>query len=243
MQEGRAAEHGVVAVGDSLLTGYGPALGGLSSQSWGGWLAWAQTTCFTSHAVNGVRADQVVRDQLPLLTSRYRFGVTCSGANDLTHLDPVAFEAAVERICTALLACSDVAAIATLPATIRTGDMSWRRTALQRTASNAIVRQVAARTGVVLVELEEALTSPFSMAPDHQHPTSIGQLEVAHVAAGALTAAGVRFTRHLPDPAEVRLGDDERRLYVVSPWRRLRARWDSVTSLRTDRVITRAQTP
>ena len=235
--------HGVVAVGDSLLTGYGLALGGVSCLSWGGWLAWALGTCLTQHAVNGATTPQVARDQLPLLRGRYRLGVTWLGANDLGRLDPDRFEREVAAVCAALQSCCETVAVATLPRSLRGAGSSWRHEAAVRDEANARIRQVADATGVVLVELAEALVGPWSVAPDRHHPTSIGHLEAAHCAATALDAAHLRFARHLPDLAAVQVPKTERRLYDVAVTDRLRGAWDTLKHLRDDRVLTRAVAP
>ncbi|MCW2570937.1 MAG: hypothetical protein JWO88_995 [Frankiales bacterium] len=158
METDGGQSHGVVALGDSWLTGYGLPLAGLSCLSWAGWLAWA--------------------------------------------------------VCTGLQKSCDVVAIATLPAAMRTPDLSWRANVDAVHRINDSVREAAAATGVVLVELQDALTGTWAMAPDRQHPTSLGQLEAAHVAAGSLSS--VTLLRALPDPADRTLPTVQKRLYDVS---------------------------
>jgi hypothetical protein len=213
--------HGVVAVGDSWLTGYGLPLGGLTCMSWAGWLAWGLVTCLTQHAVNGATAAQVARDQLPLLAGhRYRLGLAWPGVNDLSHLDPDAFTTTTRLTCTALAACSDVVAVATLPTALRLPDLGWRATAVAVGTANDVVRRVAATSGVALVELSDALTGRWDMAPDRQHPTSIGQLAAARIAARALEP--LALARELPDPAGVGVPAHQQRWYDVSTRERVR---------------------
>lgn len=239
MEQGYGDSHGVVAVGDSLLNGYGPALGGLSCLSWGGWLAWALTTCLTQHAVNGATAEQVARDQLPLLKGRYRIGVSWLGANDLAGLDTAAFGRSTEAVCASLRACCDTVAIATLPASLRGVGLTGRDAAALNQQVNAQVRSAASRTGAVLVELEDALDGPWSMAPDQVHPTSIGQLEAARRAAVALDRVGIGFARHLPDPADIEVPAVDRRLYAGPLRYRARELWGSAVGRLGERTSAR----
>jgi hypothetical protein len=224
--------HGVVALGDSWLTGYGLPLAGLSCLSWAGWLAWALPGCLTQHAVNGARAEQVARDQVALLPRhRYQLGVAWLGANDFSRLDGNRFTSPLTAICTGLQESCDVVAMATLPAAMRTPDLSWRANAIAIRRVNDYVREVAAETGVTLVELQDALAGPWAMAPDKQHPTSLGQLEAAHVAAGSLTS--VPLLRALPDPADRTPPKVQKRMYDVSIRDRVRG---SLVSLRQRRA-------
>lgn len=226
--------HGVVAVGDSLLTGFGPALGGVNAQSWAAWIAWALATCSTTHAVNGAHVQQVVADQLPLLRGHYQVGLACCGANDYSDLDLDRYGRQLREICRALGEHSDVVAVATLPLRLRVPLQSWRSTEALTRRVNDQIRAVAAACGVLVVDLERALAGPWSMAPDGQHPSSLGQLEAARIAAVTLDGAGVRFARHLPDPADITVTAPDRRLYVRSLRDRVRGRWSSLRSYRAD---------
>jgi len=228
--------HGVVAVGDSLLTGFGPALGGVSAQSWAAWVAWALADCTTVHAVNGAHVAQVVADQLPLLEGRYRIGLACCGANDYADFDPALFGSQLEQICLALRRHTDLAAVATLPLRLRVPQMSWRSTESLTRRLNTVVREVTHDCEALVVDLEPGLTGRWSMAPDGQHPSSVGQLEAARIAAATLDLAGLRFSRHLPDPGQIRLSEHDRRLYVRSVRDRLRGTWSSLRSYRADRA-------
>lgn len=228
--------HGVVAVGDSLMTGYGLALGGLTAASWASWISWAMPDCLTMHAVNGSTAQQTVRDQLPLLQGRFRLAVCATGANDIEILDEQRFAQALTELCRTLDDHADLTAIATLPLRMRTPRLSWRQ-AMRRTQEvNHQIRLVADALDIVLIELEPALTGRWSMAPDNQHPTSLGHLEAAHVAAAALDRAGLRFGRHLPDADAILVPANERQLYDVPLRSRIRGRWSSVVNYRADRL-------
>lgn len=78
--------HGVVGVGDSFMNGYGLPVAGVACRSWGAWLAWARTTCFTQLAVDGATVEQVLRDQTPLLQGPFDLGVFWAGTNDFRGL-------------------------------------------------------------------------------------------------------------------------------------------------------------
>lgn len=222
MNTGGDAGHGVVGLGDSFMNGYGLPLGGVSCTSWGGWLAWALTTCFTCLAANGATCEQVLRDQVPLLRGSYRLGVVSVGANDIARLDPPHFESRLSAVTAAVSSHCRVTAIATLPAALTSAAASQGTHAAGRLAANACIRAVASSTGAVLVELEEALDAAWAMGPGQRHPTAFGQLTVARVAATALDKAGLRFARHLPPVAPLQPTLDEQRLYW--PVRRSRLR-------------------
>lgn len=213
--------HGVVAVGDSWLSAYGLPLGGVSCMSWAGWLAWGSAECLTQLAVNGATANQVARDQLPLLRHRqFRIGAVWLGANDLGHLEIDRFVAALTQVCSQLTTCCHVVAIATLPAAVRTPALSWRETQRVVTRANEGIRQAAREVGATVVEMESALTGRWAMDPNRQHPTSLGQLEAAHVAAashGLLTGS-----RQLPDMTMIAVPEHQQRLYSLPARERVR---------------------
>lgn len=90
------ASHGVLAVGDSLSTGFGLAVGGLYCWPWAGWLAWGLGEGLLQHAVNGSTKAQVVADHLPHLQPGARLGCLQLDTNDLAALDPVLFAEQVD---------------------------------------------------------------------------------------------------------------------------------------------------
>lgn len=216
------AGHGVVGVGDSFMNGLGLPLGGVSCTSWGSWLAWALSTCFTRLAVDGATCEHALRDQMPLLQGRYRLGAVWLGANDIARLEPEAFERRLTALSVAMSPHCHTIALATLPAALTALGASQRGHAGARQELNARVRSVAAATGAVLVELEGALDGTWLMAPDHEHPTALGQLTAAHAAAAALDAHGMHFARHLPPVQHLQPTPAERRLYWPDPPSRLR---------------------
>ena len=239
MSEPASARHGVVAVGVWLMSGYGLSLGGVTAQSWAVWLAWALADCCTLHAVNGAAAGEVVRDQLPLLRGRYRLACGGTGANDLIGFTEKAFTASVAELLRGLRRHADVVVFTTLPLLHpRTTELSARKALSRLSTMNRLIRVEAHTAGAVLVDLERALRAPFRMGPDRQHPTSLGQLEVARSAAVALDAAGVRFARHLPDPTVVVVPPSEQAMYN-GPAERRQSGWSAVTSWRSGRVQNR----
>lgn len=238
MSEPASARHGVVGLGDSLMTGYGLAIGGVTAQSWAAWLAWALDDCCTLHAVNGVAADAVLRDQLPLLRDRYRLACGGIGANDLVGFDEARFATVVADLLHGLQAHADVVALATLPLQLRTSELSDRQAVSRITAVNRVIRERTRQAGAVLVDVEQALQAPLRVSPDGRHPTSLGTLEVARAAAVALDAAGLRFARHLPDPAAVQVSPADRALHDGAPQPRSGA-LTAVTGWRRDRAARR----
>ena len=209
--------HGVLAVGDSLSTGFGLAVGGLSCWPWAGWLAWGLGEGLLQHAVNGATTSQVVADQLPHLQPGARLGCLQLGTNDLGALDPVLFAEQVDRVLGAVADASSVVVVATLPAGLRRSAQPWRETVTALEIANQVVRCAAAARPVVLVELEDRLTGPWCWPVDHRHPTAIGQLEAAEVAAQALAGKGVALRRPLPASQDVVPGPDEQRQWRLSP--------------------------
>lgn len=219
--------HGVLAVGDSWMTGLGLPLGGVSCWSWPAWLAWAHDDCLTVRAWNGVDATEAARDQLPT-QRRYRIAAAMVGANDLPVYDPLRFDDAVQRLGASLAACTPTPLLATLPLGLRSIGQPWRLSVSRVMDMNVRIRTHASATGCLVVELEDALGGPWAMARDHLHPTALGQLEMAHAAAATLHAAGIGSARLLPDLTQVVPLPHERQLLTVSARERLRGRVESV---------------
>ena len=62
-----ACRLGVLALGDSITNGGGELQWGVALQSWALWVARGLGMPFTSYAVDGARAADVVGGQIPLL--------------------------------------------------------------------------------------------------------------------------------------------------------------------------------
>ena len=209
--------QGVLAVGDSLSTGLGFPVNGLSCWPWAGWLAWGLGEGLTQHAVNGATTAQVIADQLPHLASNTRLCCLQLGANDLNSLDPATFAEQVDHVLAAVGAVSSLVVVATLPAGLRRTGQPWRETVGALEVANQVVRCAVKARSAVLVELEDRLTGPWCWPLDHRHPTAVGQLEAAEVAAESLAAHGVTMLRSLPAHGNVLPGRDERRQWRLSP--------------------------
>src|SRR5438270_6600665 len=93
---------GVLAFGDSITNGGGELQWGVALQSWALWVARGLGLPFTSFAVDGARADDVVGEQIPAFMqrsesgARYQLGCLYIGVNDVRSVewDDVAFERA-----------------------------------------------------------------------------------------------------------------------------------------------------
>src|SRR5436190_20272100 len=89
----RAEDHrcrlGVLAFGDSITNGGGELQWGVALQSWALWVARGLGLPYTGYAVDGARAADVVREQLPAFRARtarpdarYDLGCLYVGVND-----------------------------------------------------------------------------------------------------------------------------------------------------------------
>src|SRR3954465_2212507 len=94
--------HGVLALGDSITNGGGELQWGVALQSWALWVARGLGLPFTSYAVDGARAADVVGAQMPAFRARsarpdarYDLGCLYIGVNDVRapDWDPGAFAA------------------------------------------------------------------------------------------------------------------------------------------------------
>src|SRR5881296_1092071 len=93
----RAEDHrcrlGVLAFGDSITNGGGELQWGVALQSWALWVARATGLPFTSYAIDGARARDVVYLQIPAFeqrspaAARYDVGALYIGVNDLRAED------------------------------------------------------------------------------------------------------------------------------------------------------------
>jgi lysophospholipase L1-like esterase len=183
----------VLALGDSI-TRKGPwgALG-LPDRSWAWFLAEALGEPLTNLAVDGARAADVRREQLPRAGAGHALALVYVGVNDARALDwdPDAFAADFD----AILAGAGERAARVLTLTIPV-DLGRPRAGAKVPAANAIVAATAARHGAVCADLAQ-LHGRRYVLPDAVHLTPRGQLEVADVAARALGAPlpSARFPR------------------------------------------------
>ena len=185
--------RGLVALGDSISYGHGGMQSGLGSQSWAQWLAEAMELPFTRLAVNGAKAPDVLRDQVPRLRDRFdlerlheRFDVATVyvGVNDVRDAgwDPAAYERDLDGILAAAAAAAERVLTCTMPR-----DLGLPPAGPKVEQANAIVERLAARHGAVVADLRD-LTGSAHVWADRVHLTATGQVELADRAARALGA-------------------------------------------------------
>ncbi|HEY1853840.1 MAG TPA: GDSL-type esterase/lipase family protein [Solirubrobacterales bacterium] len=182
-------------MGDSITNGGGELQWGVALQSWALWTARALGLPFTSFAVDGAGARDVVEEQLPAAEARsaspscrYDLGCIYVGVNDVRAHDwaPAAFAPRL-RTALELLAgrCERLVAL-TIPI-----DLGRPRAGARVEAANAAIEAEAARVGATIVDLRGFRGRRVLMA-DHVHPTALGQVAIAERVVDALAAAGAR---------------------------------------------------
>jgi lysophospholipase L1-like esterase len=192
---------GVLAFGDSITNGGGELQWGVALQSWALWVARGLGLPFTSYAVDGARADDVVRAQIPAFQvraadpdARYDLGCLYIGVNDVRGaFDPGAFAADHAAALASLRARCDRVLCVTLPE-----DLGRPRADVR--AANAVVLAADA----LLLDLR-AFGARNLVMTDHVHPTAFGQVWIAERALDVLAADGmdVRVRPHtLISPGE-----------------------------------------
>ncbi len=189
--------RGIVALGDSITRGRGgaPALG-VHPQSWVLWLAEAMDLPVLNLAVDGARAPDLVRDQLPRVTGAWDLAALHIGANDARGtLDGAAFEADVVTLLGRLAAAATHVLVLTVPL-----DLGRPPAGHDVVTADAALRRQAAAHGAIVCGLED-LRGPRVMLPDAVHPTAPGMVAIAERAAGALRAAGVEVPGSPADAA------------------------------------------
>lgn len=206
-----AVRRGLVALGDSITSGYGEPMLGVRAQSWAQWTAQALALPFTNLAQDGARVHDVLAAQVPLLRGPYDLGCVYAGVNDVRDAawDPEAFARDLDAVLAAVGGVSDALLVCTLPE-----DLGRPPAAPKPPAANALVRAAAARHGARVAALDD-LGDQLTMLPDAVHPTALGQVAIA---ARAVAACGLRPTR----PLEVLAAPDRSRAARLR-WRRRRA--------------------
>jgi lysophospholipase L1-like esterase len=183
-----SARYGVLAFGDSITNGGGELQWGVALQSWALWVARGLGLPFTTYAVDGARARDVVAEQIPayvartaLADARYHLGCLYIGVNDVRapDWDPEAF-AADHAATVAFLRerCDRVLAVA-LP------ERLGRPRADVRAANAAVLG-----SGALVLDLHGFGARNLVMT-DHVHPTAFGQVWMAERALDVLAAAGM----------------------------------------------------
>ena len=86
---GMECRLGVLALGDSITNGGGELQWGVALQSWALWTARGLALPYTGWAIDGARAADVVRAQIPLVpaAARYDLGCLYVGVNDVRTPD------------------------------------------------------------------------------------------------------------------------------------------------------------
>jgi len=177
-----ARRLGLVALGDSITVGEGNLVCGTPCRSWALWLAEVLDLPFTGRAVNGAVVGDVLREQLPRVTSDYDVGTLFVGVNDVRNADWDAdpFAAAYRTVAEGLAARCARLLLVTAPL-----DLGRPPAGAKVVGLNAIVRAVAEETGAAVCALDDLRGWTF-LLPDVVHPTALGQLEIAARAARAL---------------------------------------------------------
>ena len=191
---------GVLAFGDSITNGGGELQWGVALQSWALWVARALGLPFTSYAVDGARAADVVGSQIPLFErlcaappGRYHLGCLYIGVNDVRFpdWDAGAYASAFGRALGFIAARSERTVVLTAPL-----DLGRPRAGPNVVEMNACIVAAARESGALLVDLADFAGRNHVMA-DHVHPTAFGQIAIAErvltvLAADGLTARSVR---------------------------------------------------
>jgi hypothetical protein len=192
---------------------------GVTPLSWAQWLAKALDLPYTSYAVNGATAADVLREQLPRVRADYDLAVLYAGVNDVRSYDwdATAYERDLDAIAARLAARAPRLLMLTLPL-----DLGRPTCAPKPVQANAAVRRVAERHGAALAELED-FGGWTLVLPDVVHPTPLGQLDLADRAARALGVAELpsalapdyrgRTARYAPTHARMLGRDVVRRAY------------------------------
>jgi len=183
-----SARLGVLAFGDSITNGGGELQWGVALQSWALWAARGLGLPFTTYAVDGARAADVVGAQIPAFLARtavpearYDLGCLYIGVNDVRapDFDARAFAEAHGRALDFLRERCERVLCVTLPE-----DLGRPRADVS--AANAVV--LAA--GALVLDLRGFGARNLVMA-DHVHPTAFGQVWIAERALDVLAADGM----------------------------------------------------
>ena len=189
--------RGLVALGDSVTRGRGgaPVLR-VHPQSWAQWLAEALDLPFRNLAVDGARAADLAREQLPRLGAGYDLGALYIGVNDARSIDfdAAGFERDVTAAIAALAGSCERVLVLTIPE-----DLGRPRAGADVLSANEILRRAA--DGHVLCELRD-WGGRRLVLPDAVHPTSLGMVDLAQRAALALGHTGpMPYDLAVPAPA------------------------------------------
>jgi lysophospholipase L1-like esterase len=175
---------GLVALGDSITVGEGSMALGITPLSWAQWLARALDLPYTSYAVNGALASDVLHTQLPRVRADHDIAALYAGVNDVRSpsFDAAAYERDLDATAAGLAERADRLLMLTLPQ-----DLGRPPSGPKPALANGAVRRVAERHGATVADLSD-FGGWTLVLPDVVHPTALGQLEIADRAARALGA-------------------------------------------------------
>jgi lysophospholipase L1-like esterase len=206
---------GVLAFGDSITNGGGELQWGVALQSWAQWVARGLGLPLTNYAVDGNRADDVVRWQIPAFLertphpeARYELGCLYIGVNDVRSYewDPEAFDRDFRRALDFLHDRCDRVLTATAPL-----DLGRPRTGAKVQELNRVVEAAARESDTLILDLRDFAGRNLVMV-DHVHPTAFGQIAIAERALAVLAQDGMR----------VRVRPSQLIVYEITRWQRLR---------------------
>jgi len=227
------ATKGVLAFGDSITNGGGELQWGVALQSWAQWVARATGLDFTNYAVDGADIDNLLALQLRGFTyfnatpeARYELGCLYIGTNDVRALgwDAHDFASKLDRAMRFLAERCERTLTVTIPL-----DLGRPRAGEKVAEANAVIEQVAAAHGTLIVDLSGFGARNLVM-PDHVHPTAFGQIVIAERALKVLAAS--------EDPLPTRVPPRHLIYFETTRWGKLRG--DLTYAYRHAKVSARA---
>jgi lysophospholipase L1-like esterase len=185
---------GVLALGDSITNGGGELQWGVALQSWAQWTARALGLPFSSYAIDGARAVDLLEIAIPRFravaadpAARYELGCLYVGVNDVRGpaWDPAAFERDYREALAFLAERCDRLLTATVPL-----DLGRPRAGAKVEEADSVIERVAGELGALVMDLRDFRGRRVLMA-DQVHPTAFGQIEIACKALAVLAADGM----------------------------------------------------
>jgi lysophospholipase L1-like esterase len=227
----QACRLGVLAFGDSITNGGGEPQWGVACQSWAHWVARALGLPYTGYAIDGNKAADVIRTQIPHHLSRsahpdarYELGCLYIGVNDVRspEWNPASYASDFRHALAFLHERCDRVLALTAPL-----DLGRPLTGDKVEELNHMVESIAAETHTLLAHLED-FGARNQMMVDHVHPTAFGQIAIAERALEVLQADGM--TVHAAPHNMVH--------YEITRWNRLRG--DATYAYRHSKVSLKA---
>jgi lysophospholipase L1-like esterase len=194
LQQSSESRLGVLAFGDSITNGGGELQWGVALQSWALWVARALGLPFTSYAVDGAVASDVVHMQIPAFEASaaapdagYDLGCLYIGVNDVRSpgWDRDAFAAEHRRALAFLTERCDRTLALTAPL-----GLGLPRAGTKVADYNALIELNAREHGALVVDLSDFGARNRVMA-DRIHPTAFGQIAIAERALAVLERDGL----------------------------------------------------